>query len=336
MSIRLVQLRRGDDRRVGLVDEPQIRVLEGVESVYGLASEALRSGVRLSSLAADRAAGEALSYDDVYAGGSEWELLPAADHPGEPTHCLVSGTGLTHMASAARRDAMHASSPETATELTDSMRMFRWGVEGGKPANGCVGTSPEWFYKGNGLILRACNQPLTVPWHAEDGGEEPEVAGVYLVAADGDPVRIGLAAGNEFSDHKFEKRNYLYLAASKLRECAIGPELVVDADFGDVPGNVKIERGGEAIWQREIHTGEANMCHSVANMEHHHFKFGQHRIPGDLHVHFFGADAFSFGDALELTTADVMHVEFAGFGRALRNPVMVEAKRVEPVRVRAL
>ena len=34
-----------------------------------------------------------------------------------------------------------------------------------------------------------------------------------------------MAQGNEFSDHRFEKKNYLNLAGSKLRTCSIGPEL---------------------------------------------------------------------------------------------------------------
>ena len=58
----------------------------------------------------------------------------------------------------------------------------------------------------------------------------------YIVDAAGLPRRIGMVAGNEFSDHEFEKKNYLYLAASKLRTCAIGPELVIDPDFHQVYG----------------------------------------------------------------------------------------------------
>ena len=63
------------------------------------------------------------------------------------------------------------------------------------------------------------------------------------------------------------------------------------------------------------------MCHSLANLEHHHFKFEFHRRPGDLHIHFFGADAFSFGDGVRLEDGDVMQVRFEGFGRALRDPL---------------
>ena len=63
------------------------------------------------------------------------------------------------------------------------------------------------------------------------------------------------------------------------------------------------------------------MCHSLSNIEHHHFKFDFHRRPGDLHIHFFGADAFSFGDGTRLEDGDVMKVRFEGFGRALRNPL---------------
>jgi hypothetical protein len=152
----------------------------------------------------------------------------------------------------------------------------------------------------------------------------------------GMPRRIGFTVGNEFSDHLFEKKNYLYLAASKLRNCSIGPELVVDGSFDEVPGEVSVERGGKTIWSRAISTGEASMCHSLANMEHHHFKFEGHRRPGDLHVHFFGADAFSFGEGLLLEAGDVMQVKFDGFGRPLRNPLERLAPSSTPVAVTAI
>ena len=65
------------------------------------------------------------------------------------------------------------------------------------------------------------------------------------------------------------------------------------------------------------------MCHSLRNIEHHHFKFETHRRPGDVHVHFFGANCLSFGDGVQLADGDVMAISFAGFGRALRNPLRV-------------
>jgi hypothetical protein len=203
------------------------------------------------------------------------------------------------------------------------MRMYQLGVEGGRPAVGEIGAAPEWFYKGSGLVLRAHGEPLDIPPHAEDGGEEPEIAGIYVIDSAGAPRRIGMAQGNEFSDHRFEKRNYLNLAASKLMTCAIGPELVVDPEFGSVAGEVSIERGGAAIWRKQIRSGDAAMSHSLANLEHHHFKHAGHRRPGDVHVHFFGADAFSFGEGVTLQDGDVMQVQFDGFGRALRNPLRV-------------
>jgi hypothetical protein len=206
-------------------------------------------------------------------------------------------------------------------ELTDSMKMFQQGLEGGRPEPGRIGTPPEWFYKGTGAMLRAHGEPLDIPPYAEDGGEEGEIAGVYFIDPNGQPRRIGLSMGNEFSDHRFEKKNYLNLAASKLRSCSLGPELVVDPEFKSVPGEVTIERAGGILWSKKIRTGEAEMCHSLRNIEHHHFKFEAHRRPGDVHVHFFGADSLSFGDGIELENGDVMQVQFQGFGRPLRNRV---------------
>ena len=315
--LRLVQLQNGPLRRVALVDEPRLRLIDGFESIHALATAALASGPALNTLAARHAGAETLAYDPIYTGESPWRLLPPIDHPVEPARCLVSGTGLTHLGSATNRHAMHAA----AKNETDSMKMFRWGVEGGRPAPGQTGTAPEWFYKGCGTILRAPGEPLDAPAYAEDGGEEAEIAGVYLIGPGGQPCRIGLAIGNEFSDHKFEQRNYLNLAGSKLRTCALGPELVIDPSFESVPGTVTIERAGRVLWTKAIATGEREMCHSRANIEHHHFKFAAHRRPGDVHVHYFGACALSFGDGVQLADGDVMVVSFDGFGRALRNPL---------------
>jgi hypothetical protein len=326
---RLVQIQRGTQRAVAVVSEPNVQLLAGFDSIFALAQSALASGTRLSELISRSLTGESLAYDPIYRGQSAWRLRPAIDHPHEPSRCLVSGTGLTHLGSAKNRNAMHAAS---ATE-TDSMKMFRWGVEAGKPAAGQIGVAPEWFYKGNGTILRGPGEPLDVMPYAEGGGEEGEVAGVYLIDALGQPRRLGMAIGNEFSDHPFEKRNYLNLAGSKIRNCSLGPELVIDPAFHSVAGTVTIERAGTTLWSQAIATGEAEMCHSLANIEHHHFKFDTHRRPGDLHVHYYGACSLSFGAGIVLAEGDVMNIAFDGFGRALRNPLHVLPPSNVPIKV---
>jgi hypothetical protein len=308
-------------------------MLSDCESVYALAQWALAASRSLLTMIHERTTDEALDYDEIYDGKSAWRILSPVDHPDEPSRVLVSGTGLTHLGSAKDRQAMHGLEE---TELTDSMRMFRSGVDGGRPSAGQVGTAPEWFYKGNGTILRAHGEPLVIPPYGEDGGEEAEIAGVYLIAQDGQPWRIGMCAGNEFSDHRFEKRNYLNLAGSKIRTCALGPELVIDPDVESVPGTAAIERGGTTIWSRDIRTGEAAMCHSRQNVEHHHFKFESHRRPGDVHVHYFGACSLSFGDGVQLADGDVMQVRFEGFGRPLRNPILVDKTPNTLIGIRSL
>ena len=326
---RVVQLQQGSTRRVARVDEPSLRLLADTESVVALAGDAIDARVPLKTLIDRRVTSECLDYDAVYSGSSPWRLLVPIDHP-EPSRCLISGTGLTHLGSAESRNAMHGKSD---SELTDSMRMFRMGLEGGRPDGGRIGAAPEWFYKGNGTVLRTTGDVLDVPGYAEDGGDEAEVAGVYVVDAEGRPRRIGMAAGNEFSDHTFEKRNYLNLAGSKLRTCGLGPELVIDPVFDLVPGRVSVERAGQTIWQRAIATGEREMCHTVANIEHHHFKFEAHRRPGDLHVHYYGAHTLSFADGVRLEDGDVMAIQFEGFGRPLRNAVRIAAPVNEPIKV---
>jgi len=322
---------------VALVREPNLALLREVDSVFALARRALSEGRRLSELAEQLLSNETLSYDAVYNGKSDWKLLAPIDCPREPQRVHVSGTGLTHLGSARDRQAMHSvQTPREQVQMTDSMRMFEWGREQGGPADGTIGIAPEWFYKGDGSIVQAPFAPLAIPGFAEDGGEEAEVAAIYFIADDGTPWRIGMATGNEFSDHVFERKNYLNLAGSKLRMCSLGPELVIDAKFHDVSGQVKILRNEEVLWEKTVRTGELNMCHSLANLEHHHFKFAGHLQAGMVHVHFMGADCLSFGEGIRLEAGDVTEIHFKGFGRPLRNTIAKDDPVTKLMRVRVM
>jgi hypothetical protein len=335
--LHLVQIQQGIQRRVAVVREPELVLVRGAISTLALAERALVESRRLSELVEHLLTDETLSYDAMYEGRSEWKLLPPIDCPGNPHRIHISGTGLTHLRSARDRQAMHvAPTAEEQAQMTDSMRMFEWGRQQGRPSGDEIGIAPEWFYKGDGSILEAPFGNLPIPGFAEDGGEEAEVAGIYMIADDGTPWRIGMASGNEFADHVFERRNYLNLAGSKLRKCSIGPELIVDAKFDDVPGTVRIFRNGESLWEKQVRTGESNMCHSLANIEHHHFKFAAHRQPGVVHVHFMGADCLSFGEGVRLQSGDITEIQFAGFGRPLRNTVIAEEPLSTRLRVQVM
>src|SRR3954447_13206155 len=142
--MRLVQLMHfGGERRAALVDDTVLRLLR-----HATVLDAVRAGLSTDPTGT-------LNYEPIYRGESDWRLLPPIDHP-EPARLLVSGTGLTHLQSAANRSAMHAGAMDgTTATVTDSARMYQLGVEGGKPAEGAIGSPPEWFYKGSGSILRA-------------------------------------------------------------------------------------------------------------------------------------------------------------------------------------
>jgi len=332
-SLRLVQLFHPRyKRRVALVQEPDLLLLKNISSVYHLAFETIDAKKKLKEMIDLNLSDESLDYSSIYDGNSEWKLLPSFDHPENPMGCIISGTGLTHKNSALNRQIMHQSASD---KLTDSMIIYQWGLEGGFPEKGTIGVQPEWFHKGNGSLLKAHGELLEVPCFGNDGGDEPEVAGVYVVDKNGNPRRIGFTTANEFSDHIMERKNYLYLAPSKLRNCSIGPELVVDENFDELNGTVQIIRGQQTVWSSAIHTGEKFMSHSLQNLEHHHFKYSCHRIPLQAHVHFFGADAFSFGK-IELQEGDIMEIQWEGMGRALRNPLHISGEEEKIVEVKSL
>ncbi|WAC23411.1 AraD1 family protein [Blastomonas sp. SL216] len=296
----------------------------GADTSLALAQAALAAGSSLADYAADRL-GDPIDLATV-------RLLCPIDHL-DDAHLLVSGTGLTHLGSAEGRDAMHRAVQDNP-DPTDSMKMFLMGVEGGKPADGQPGVQPEWFYKGDGSILAVPGAPLEMPGFALDGGEEPEIAGIYLIAPDGTPTRIGFALGNEFSDHITERGNYLWLAHSKLRAAALGPELLLGDLPADIRGTSTIWRDGQAVWQKPFVSGEANMSHSIANLEHHHFKYAGFRRPGDVHVHFFGTATLSFADGFMTRPGDRFEIAAAPFALPVSNTL---AQAVDaPVRIAAL
>ncbi|MEO8039570.1 MAG: AraD1 family protein, partial [Betaproteobacteria bacterium] len=295
--MRLIQFNGRDGmRRVAVADDSAVlQVLTGTALVYDLALEAARTGTALSAIAARRIGTERENYDDVV---RERRLLLPLDHP-DPYRCLVTGTGLSHLGSAAARDSMHAKLQQSEESLTDSMKMFKWGMDGGKPKADVIGTAPEWFYKGDGRWLVAPEQPLELPAYALDGGEEVETVGLYVIGDDGAPLRVGFALANEYSDHVTERQNYLYLAHSKLRQSSFGPELLLGELPRSVRGHARLLRGNEVIWESDWLSGEDNMCHAIANLEHHHFKYAAFRSPGDMHVHYFGAATGSFTQKTE-------------------------------------
>ena len=329
MTLRLLQHRAADGARsVIAADADQAWFVPGATSMRLLAAQAIASGQTLAALAG-AAKGPAVDLAAELAAGC---LLAPIDHD-EPSRVMMAGTGLTHLGSAEGRDKMHRDATAAATQ-TDSMRMFLEGVEGGKPAPGETGQQPEWFYKGDGSQLRGPGETLAMPAFAQDGGEEPELAGIYLIGPDGTPFRLGICLANEFSDHVTERHNYLWLAHSKLRQAALGAELLV----GDVPGHVegtsRIRREGAIVWQKPFLSGEANMSHTLANLEQHHFKYAQFRRPGDLHVHFFGTATLSFADGFRTQEGDEFEIAAAPFMLPLRNR-LVRAPAA-PVKVRAL
>ncbi len=289
------------------------RLVAGFSSTYDLAKAAMAAGTSLADLIASRGEGQAVDLAALAAAG---KLDCPVRHP-DAAHMFLTGTGLTHTGSASARDSMHA---DTAG-MSDSMKMFRMGLEGGKPKAGERGVQPEWFYKGTGVNAVAPGEPLVSPSFALDGGEEPEIAGYYLIGKDGMPFRIGFSLANEFSDHVTEKINYLYLAHSKLRPAAFGPELLVGPLPAHIEGTSRIRRGGQVIWEKAFLSGEDNMSHTIANLEYHHFKYDLFRQPGDLHVHMFGTATLSFADGIRTEEGDVFEVEAAAFGLPLKNPL---------------
>ena len=330
--MKLVQLSNVDNSRiVGLVLENKVfnitKVNNEFETAYKLINYSITNNQNLDELLnklLDKANPIDFSYDEILNSKNKNELpkiLVPIDHP-DPYRLFISGTGLTHTGSVKSRDMMHNENEEKKDQ-TDSAKMFQMGIEGGKPEQGKIGVAPEWFYKGNGTNLKGPNDLLEIPDFSLDGGEEPEIVGCYLIDSEGNPVRLGFTLGNEFSDHETEQINYLYLAHSKMRNCSIGPELDTRLEFKDISINCDVERDGGKIYKSgPIKSGEEYMSHSLSNMEYHHFKYDIHRLPGDLHLHYFGTSQLSYSTRdWKFNTGDKIIISSNEFEGSLKNEV---------------
>ncbi|MGH7005603.1 MAG: AraD1 family protein [Alphaproteobacteria bacterium] len=327
----LVQLINAKGKRqVAARVDDTFRQVKRTRSTLELAHAAIEAGTGIASIVESRGLGKKVDVAEAYAQGRV--LAPIDTH--DPAHIHLTGTGLTHLGSASTRDAMHRKASAKKEALTDSMKMFQMGLENGKPAKGKTGVQPEWFYKGNGSMLTAPGRPLVSPAFADDAGEEPEIAGIYVIGPDGSPFRLGFALANEFSDHVMERVNYLYLAHSKLRPCSVGPELLIGDLPADIRGTSRITRKNKPVWEKPFLSGEDNMSHTIANLEHHHFKYSVFRQPGDIHIHMFGTATLSFADGIQTQNGDVFEIEAPAFGLPLRNPVQLD--KPAKVRVTAL
>lgn len=311
----------------------EARVVKGATSVLGLAEEAIEHGFSLLECISKHGFGACVDIKEIISSG---RILLPITHP-DPTHMHLTGTGLTHLGSAATRDKMHVkSSPDSVAQMTDTMKIFQMGIENGRPKPGDIGVQPEWFYKGNGTCAVKAGADLLSPSFAADGGEEPEIAGIYVISAKGVPFRVGYALANEFSDHITERVNYLWLAHSKLRPCSFGPEILIGDLPADVRGTSRILRDDKLLWEKPFVSGEANMSHTLANLEHHHFKYGLFRQPGDVHVHMFGTATLSFADNISAQDGDIFEIESDQLGQPLRNRMRVEAGPSQHIAVNKL
>ena len=88
------------------------------------------------------------------------------------------------------------------------------------------------------------------------------------------------------------------------------------------------------IWEKPFLSGEDNMSHTIANLEHHHFKYDLFRQPGDIHVHMFGTATLSFADGIKTEPGDVFEISEPQFGLPLTNSVAWD--KAETVKIKAL
>ena len=319
--MRLVQYVDAENRRAVAAETGDgYHRVAGTSSVHALALEAIGAGRGLAGLVTERIGPEPVDLEALEQAG---KLLPPLDHPADPAHMLVTGTGLSHLGSAEGRDKMHRDLAEAAT-LTDSMRMFKLGLEGGKPGRGARTACSR-----NGSTrATARSWPGRVGhWRARPSrstaARSRRSSGLYLIGPDGTALAGRLRARQRVLRPRHREAELSLPRPFQAAGVRIGPELLVGDLPRDLRGTSRIRRGGAVVWEKPFLSGEGNMCHTIENLERHHFKYPVFRRPGDVHAHFFGTSTLSFSDGFKTQPGDVFEIEMAQFGRPLRNALAV-------------
>jgi len=120
-------------------DDGHVRTIRGATTTYDLATEAIRKKQSIERIIEDRISNEKDTMTEII---SEKRIHVPFHHP-DPYHQIITGTGLSHLGSASARNSMHAKLSQDESSMTDSMKMFKWGLDGGKPNATDIGTQAE-------------------------------------------------------------------------------------------------------------------------------------------------------------------------------------------------
>ncbi len=294
-------------------DDGISRKLADTPGIRALALQAIEAHCSLPTLINDRMTDEIIN---LAAALEDGRILCPIDHP-DPAHLIVGGSGLSHKAWV----DLEPDRGEDENAWPDHYKTLMLGLHGGKPAKGEWGAQPEWFLKGNGDVLVPPGGAVEHPFFGDGPGEEAELAGIYIIGPDKTPFCIGYTLGNEFSDEQMFFKNVYHLAQSKKRHVSLGPEVLVGNLPDDIPARITLLRGDDVQWQANFRTGEANMLHSIGNIEAHYFKYSQWYIPGDVHVLYYGNAVMSTAQGEVIKDGDVFRLDCSTFGLPLINTV---------------
>ena len=96
------------------------RAVKGAESVHALAMEAANGGQSLKAVIDAKGLGAEVDLEAAYAEG---RLLSPITHP-DAAHLHLTGTGLTHLGSAATRDSMHKKAAKLSGINTERLTFY--------------------------------------------------------------------------------------------------------------------------------------------------------------------------------------------------------------------
>ena len=178
-----------------------------------------------------------------------------------------------------------------------------------------------WRYRGDGRSLAGPGIVLTVPEFALDGSERPEIAGLYLIAADRTPVRIGFVLGNRFHDHAAARTHRHFPAQLSPRPTALGPEVLLRALPHEIIVTSRLLRDGVVERERRFGAGDAHLPHPIAELERRRFEGGIVGRPGDVLVHFFVGAGGDAAEAVRAQPDDALEATATGFTLPMRNPI---------------
>ncbi|MEE6666161.1 hypothetical protein PS423_01955 [Pediococcus acidilactici] len=162
----------------------------------------------------------------------------------------------------------------------------------------------DWYYKGNGNVLRKDGDYLVLPLYGLWGGLETEILMVHLINENLEPVYLGYTLAIDFTNTGLRRRNKSLKNLSHISQTMVANEIATSSFPEYDIAHTNITRGGKVIWNSDASAGKRNMWMNPKKLINFLFRNKEILLPGMIFYTLTGATMSSDKAGIHLKKGD--------------------------------